>query len=289
MDVTLHLGAHRTGTTTLQRYLEKNRDNLKEIGTEFWGPKQTRSGLFTGLEKKLDGLTELEIFRGERACDLIRLELDRLEMKGAKSLIVSEENMIGSMWGNLSNGRLYPEAQGRLQRFFNGFGGRCERVAISIRSYEEYWASALTFLIERGRMIPTKQKIDSLVTQPRRWRDLITEVAGVFPSAELVVWPFEAMTGQVNEQLALLNGGMTPEQMCGQNNWHNASVGAAKIRQMLRDGGHLTLAASVPDDSLRWQPYGTQQIATFQAQYDEDIAWLRSGADGIARFEDNSE
>ena len=289
MDVTLHLGAHRTGTTTLQKYLENNRDHLDGIGTEFWGPKQTRSGLFTGLEKKPGALTEQEVFQGERACDLIRMELDQLEMKGVKSLIVSEENMIGSMWGNLSSGCLYPDAQARLQRFVDGFGGHCMRVALSIRSYEDYWASVLTFLVQSGRMIPTKQEIDRVVTQPRRWRDVITEVAAVFPSAELVVWPFEAMAGQVNEQLALLNGGITPVQMRGQNKWHNASAAGSKLRQLLNDGGHTGLAAKIPDGSTRWQPYGAPEIATFQAQYDEDIAWLRSGADGIARYEDNSE
>lgn len=289
MDVTLHLGAHRTGTTTLQKYLEKNRDNLEGIGTEFWGPKQTRSGLFTGLEKRPDSLTNEEILRGKRSCDLIRVALDRLETAGVKSLIVSEENMIGTMWGNLSNCCLYPEAQGRLQRFADGFESHCKRVAISIRSYEEYWASVLASLIERGRMIPNKQKMDRLVTQPRRWRDAITEIASIFPSAELVVWRFEAMIGQVNDQVALLNGGVVPMQMRGQNDWHNASAGSAKIRQVLNDGGHTALAAKIPDGSLRWQPYEAHQIAALQAQYNEDIAWLRSGADGIARYEDNSE
>lgn len=288
MDVTLHLGAHRTGTTTLQKYLEENRDNLEEIGTEFWGPKQTRAGLFSGLEKRPNRLTNEETLHVKRSCDLIWSALGRLEMKGVKSLIISEENMIGTMWGNLSNCQLYAETQDRLQQFADGFEGHCKRVAISIRSYEEYWASLLTSLTERGRVIPGKQEMDRLVTQPRRWRDVITEISGVFPSAELVVWSFETMTGRVNDQLALLNGGIVPKQMRGQNNWHNASAGSAKLRQTLKDGGHTALAAKIPDGTLRWQPYEAHQIAAFQAQYNEDIAWLRSGADGIARYEDNS-
>jgi len=288
VDVTLHLGAHRTGTTTLQKYLEENRDNLGEIGTEFWGPKQTRAGLFAGLEKRSNRLTNKEALHGKRACDLIRTTLEQLKMKGVKSLIVSEENMIGTMWGNLSNCQLYAETQDRLQRFAGGFERHCTRVAISIRSYEEYWASVLASLTERGRIVPNKREMDRLVIQPRRWRDVITEIAGVFPSAELVVWSFETMAGRMNDQLALLNGGSVPKQMRGQNNWHNASAGSAKLRQVLGDGGHTTLAEKIPDGASRWQPYDVNQIAAFQAQYNEDIAWLRSGADGIARFEDNS-
>ncbi len=289
MDVTLHLGAHRTGTTTLQTYLENNRDNLNEIGTEFWGPNRTRSGLYSGLVKKPDKITNDAIIRGERSGGLIRMELGRLELAGVKSLIVSEENMIGVMQDNLSVGRLYPDATARLQRFARAFDGHCTRVAISIRSYDKYWASALAFLVERGRRLPDAQELDRLVTQPRRWRDVISEVAKVFPSAQVMVWPFEGMIGQVDSQLAVLNDGVVPVRMRGRNDWHNASAGCAKLRQVLQDRSNTSQAADMPNEYARWQPFKAYHIAAFQAQYDEDIAWLRAGADGIATYEENSE
>ncbi len=288
VDVILHMGAHRTGTTTLQRYLENNRDNLNEIGTEFWGPNRTRSGLFTGLVKKPDNITHDAILRGKRSSGLIRMELGRLEIAGVKSLIVSEENMIGSMQDNLSAGRLYPDVEARLDRFANAFGMHCKRVSLSIRSYDKYWASVLAFMIERGRKMPDTEDLDCLVTQPRRWRDVIGDVASVFPQAELVVWPFEGMIGQVDSQLNLLNNGAVPARMRGRQDWHNASAGCAKLRQVLVDRGNTAKAATMPDDYSRWQPFEDHHIAALQAQYDEDIAWLRGGADGIATYTENS-
>lgn len=287
MDVTLHLGAHRTGTTTLQRYLETKRDQLAELGTEFWGPKQTRTGLLDGLQKNPNKLTDDAILRGNRSCEKIRDALRRLESDGVKSVIISEENMIGSMWGNLSNTSLYPEAGGRLQRFVDGFEGRCKRVVFSVRSYEDYWASVLTFLINSGRAIPTLEQIHELAAQPRRWRDVLTEISSAFPAAELVVYSFETMAGRLPDQLALLNGDMAPLPTDGRLDWHNASVGGSKLRQVLIEGGHNALAAKIPEGSTRWQPYDAQQIATFQKLYAQDIAWLRGGADGIAKFKDN--
>lgn len=289
MDVTLHLGSHRTGTTTLQMYLENNRDNLNEIGTEFWGPNRTRYGLYSGLVKRPDTITNDAIIRGERATGLIRMELGRLETAGVKSLIVSEENMIGVMQDNLSVGRLYPDATARLQRFARAFDGHCTRVAISIRSYDKYWASVFAFLVERGRRLPDAQEMDRLVTQPRRWRDVISEVAKVFPSAQVMVWPFEGMIGQVDSQLAILNDGVVPVRMRGRNDWHNVSAGCAKLRQVLQDRSNTSQAADMPNEYSRWQPFKAYHIAAFQAQYDEDIAWLRAGADGIAIYEENSE
>ncbi len=288
VDVILHLGAHRTGTTTLQTYLENNRDNLNTMGTEFWGPNRTRSGLFTGLVKKPGNITHDALIRGARSSGLIRMELGRLELSGVKSLIVSEENMMGAMWDNLAVGQLYPEVQARMDRFANAFGLHCKRVTLSIRSYDKYWASVLNYLVERGRKMPDSEELDRLVTQPRRWRDVIGEVASVFPQAELVVWPFEAMIGQVDQQLELLNNGAVPVRMRGRDDWHNASAGCAKLRQILVDRGSLAKAEEMPNDYTRWQPFQDHHIAALQAQYDEDIAWLRGGADGLATYAENS-
>ena len=289
VDVILHLGAHRTGTTTLQRYLENNRDRLNEIGTEFWGPKRTRSGLFSGMVKKPSRLSHDATLRGNRSSGLIRMELDRFERAGVKSLIVSEENMIGSMEDNLATEWLYPDAQARLQRFASAFEGHCTRVSLSIRSYDKYWTSVLAYMIERGRRLPNDQDLDYLVTQPRRWRDVICEVAAVFPLAEVMVWPFEALIGQVDQQLALLNGGMMPAEMRGRRDWHNASAGNTKLRQVIMDRGNLKQDPSMADPYARWQPFQRHHVAALQAQYDEDIAWLRGGADGIATYVEHSD
>ncbi len=288
VDVILHLGAHRTGTTTLQVYLENNRDNLNEIGTEFWGPSRTRSGLFSGLVKKPADLSYDAVLRGERSCGLIRMELDRLALSGVQSLIVSEENMIGSMSNNLGQAKLYPDAAPRLTRFSAAFAQRCKRVAFSVRSYDKYWVSVLSFMLERGRSQPNAAMLDRLVTQPRRWRDIINEVAAVFPRADLVVWPFEGLIGQADAQLAAMNGGVVPPQMRGRDEWHNASAGPAKMRQVLQGRGGLDNVASLMANENRWQPFGGDHLAAFRQQYNEDITWLREGADGIATYVENT-
>lgn len=287
VDVILHLGAHRTGTTTLQVYLENNRDNLNEIGTEFWGPSRTRSGLFSGLVKKPADLSHDAVLRGERSCGLIRMELDRLALSKVQSLIVSEENMIGSMHNNLGQAKLYPDTEPRLARFSTAFSQRCKRVAFSVRSYDKYWTSVLSFMLERDRPRPNAAMLDRLVTQPRRWRDIINEVAAVFPRADLVVWPFEGLIGQTDVQLAAMNGGVVPPQMRGRDEWHNASAGPAKICQILQGRGQGNVS-DLPVNQSRWQPFGADHLAVFRQQYEEDIAWLRQGADGIATYVENT-
>ena len=284
VDVILHIGAHRTGTTTFQQYLENNRDHLHEIGTQVWGPKRTRAGLFSGLVKKPTDISDATVRRGDRSNGLIRMEMDRLAQAGVKSLIVSEENMFGTMWNNLQTAQLYPETQARLDRFSAGFGFARKRIALSVRSYDKYWASVLAFMIKQGWRAPDTAFLDRLVTQPRRWRDVIRDVAAVFPAAELVVWPFEGFVGQSDNQLALINNGAVPAMMRGQRDWHNASPSCAKLRQIFLDRGNHAAAFALPNDYSRWQPFSDQHIAALRSQYDDDIAWLRRGADGMATY-----
>ncbi len=47
MDIVLHVGSHRTGSTSFQHYLRSNRAHLMAQGTALWEPNMLRKGLFT--------------------------------------------------------------------------------------------------------------------------------------------------------------------------------------------------------------------------------------------------
>ena len=49
MDVILHLGAHRTGSTTFQSYMRRSHSELSSSKVGYWGPQRTRQGLFAGI------------------------------------------------------------------------------------------------------------------------------------------------------------------------------------------------------------------------------------------------
>jgi len=284
VDVVLHIGAHRTGTTTLQSYLAQNRVELLQAGAEVWGPERTRSGLFSGLVKRPDDITREVAQRAQRSTGRIKMEMHRLHHIGRQSLIVSEENMIGAMGNNLRASRLYPAVGARLDRFATAFGDRCRRIAISIRSYDSYWASGLAFALPRGRAMPDQTALDRLVTQPMRWRQLIEQAAAVFPRAEVVVWPFEAFCGQPERQLSLMLGDGAALPGRGRREWINASPGRDALRRVLLDRDEAEAAERLPAGDGRWQPFAPHQSAVLRAQYQEDLTWLRHGADGLATY-----
>jgi len=195
--------------------------------------------------------------------------------------------MIGTVRNNLRAGQLYPMLRARLQRFRAGFGEKLFRVGFGIRSYESYWASALAMAVLRGQGIPNVQMLDHLVTQPRRWRHLIGEVAQVFPQADLVVLPFERTAGQPDKQLETLTDmapGEAPQKQA--DDWLNAAPRLDTLRNRLLERGDFQQALSLPDGAGRWMPFNAAQRQALRAQYLDDLNWLKSGADGLARLAD---
>lgn len=275
LEVILHIGAHRTGTTTLQRSLQQNRHNLTKNGTIVWGPSVTRGGMFSGLLRANhadDDQTQRLIDRNR---GVISIELERLAQRGVKRLIVSEENILGSMRNNLRSGMLYPDLGKRLVRFQQVFGSVCTRVAMAIRPYEDYWASAIAYAIPAGHRAMGPDDLDRLVTQPRSWRRVISDVAAAFPGGEVAVWEFDQMIGHPERQFRVLTGDEGRIRPSG--DIHNASVGREALREVLTDRGDLAAAEAIGPGSGRYMPFAGHHIDALEARYQEDQAWLRAG------------
>ncbi|QQA41319.1 hypothetical protein [Pelagovum pacificum] len=293
MDVILHIGAHRTGTTTLQRFLDRNRAMLREAGVIAWTPRHLRGGMLDGLMRRPEDTGPADLLRIERAIGRLRIAHQVALRDGTRQLILSDENLIGAARDNLRAGRLYPGLVERLSRLRPAFD-QVSRIGLAVRGYEGYWSSACAFAVARGHRMPDAAALDRLVTQPRRWRHVVTEVAKIFPEAELRVWSFEHGAGRPEWQAGLLtgspsSGGPTTGAPCftpglpGARDRCAASPRVATLRAVLTDAG-LPVTA-LPDGDARWVPFDAEQRRALDALYRDDIAWLRAGADGLAIFE----
>ncbi|SMY08526.1 hypothetical protein [Flavimaricola marinus] len=284
MDVILHLGAHRCGTTTLQQLMQRNIGALREAGVDCWTPDRTRSGMLAGLIQRPEDLTPQIEARARRSSGIVRIEIERLIQSDRRQLVISEENLIGAVRNNLRETTLYPKLDVRLSRLGPSLAEQTTRIGLAIRSYDAYWASSVAFGVAQGHGVPGPFKLDQLVSQPRRWRDMVRDIAQAFPKAEIVVWPFERLGGQPDAQLSVLTGGLRSTHLTGARDWHNPSPRLNKLRRILTMRGDVAAAGRLPDGDGRWTPFDKGQQATLRAQYLEDLDWLQSGADGLARF-----
>jgi len=285
MEIILHLGAHRTATTSFQNYMQKNADENLAAGLVFWGPRQTRDHLFKGVIPAARQRSLLHWRSAKKQFEAARKriseELKQASDMGGTQIVISEENMIGNSRRNLREARLYGAIGDRMERYNRAFGGKIARVVISVRSLENYWSSVLTYGVGRGFYLPKINKSEDIVSGRRHWRDVITDLAVALPETEVVVIPFEDFNGRPDAQLSIMTGRQDVPRS-NMHIWANPSPKLPHLRQVLADRGYQK--HKLPQGEGRWEPFNKQQIMTLRTAYAADMAWLRAGADGLAKL-----
>lgn len=279
MDVILHIGAHRTGSTSFQAYMRSNSAQLTQMSLGYWGPHRARAGLFHGILPNPDlGIGQAAF---QRAQGRINLGIARSQARGVTRLLVSDENILGTMRHNIRSASLYPAAGERVARFIAAFGGQVHRIGVQIRGLDSYWPSACSFCIPRGLPVPKAGRMRRLGAQQRNWRDVITDIAAAAPQVTIYVTTFEQCAARPD----LVLGGWTGQDMPAQPGliWRNRRPDLnALLTLPLARAERDQLRSSCQGDT--WTPFSPAQSAALRERYSDDLFWLRAGADGLAIF-----
>ncbi|WP_418591894.1 hypothetical protein [Ponticoccus sp. (in: a-proteobacteria)] len=274
MDVILHLGAHRTGSTSFQHWLRAHRAGLQAAGIGFWGPWRTRSGLLNGIADPRQSAQA-----AARRAGRLGLNLARAKRHSLGALVVSDENMLGTPRRCLRRGVLYHDAGERLARLSQAFG-QPRRIVLQIRSLDAWWASGMAWLIPRGEAVPAPEYVARIAGSARSWRHVVTDIACACPGTEIVVTAFETYGNRPDRLLAAMTGRTDRMPLRAGTFWANRRPDLATLRACLagrgQDGGALRA------DGPRWQPFDAAQVAELRERYADDLFWLMSGADGLA-------
>ncbi|WP_339109339.1 hypothetical protein [Thioclava sp. GXIMD4216] len=267
MDVILHLGVHRTATTSFQNWMLANSEILSRQGIAFWGPERTRAGLFAGLIKRADLVSAQDILSARRSATRIRMEIDLLEDQGFHTLIISEENLIGSIPHCLQHGILYPDARGRLERVAMVLGPHLTGVAMGIRRYDAWWASMLAVERARGGEMVNPQRLRMLAQSGRGWPCVIEAVEQAFGKRPHV-WTHEAMAGRHEVLLRRLapRAALYPGQ----------TVPVARFNAAAAVQGQL---------GRGYMPFSVAQRGQMTARYQNELERLRQGHRDLAIME----
>jgi len=277
LDITLHVGAHRTASTSFQCYLRANREALAQQQVGFWGPWRTRGGLLHGIAEPT-GQAPLP-GRQDRGSGRVQLALDGARRSGVQQLLVSDENMLGTPRRCARKGVLYPDAGERVARLCAAFGG-VQRICLTIRSLNMWWASLFAYLVPRGEGLPTAAQLAQIATAPRSWRHVITDLSEACPQAEIRVMPFDAFSDRPDGLLRQMTDlPMVPPAPPGAF-WKNRHLDLAALRAELAARGDDP--AQLPAGSGRYMPFDAAQTAALREAYTDDLFWLTAGAEGRA-------
>ncbi|WP_281983290.1 hypothetical protein [Thalassorhabdomicrobium marinisediminis] len=283
MEIALHLGAHGCASTSFHTYLRANQAGLLRQGLACKLPDVTRSGWMGGLFRHPAQITLADEMRGRRAVGRMRLSFALAQCAGVRQLVISDPDLLGRRRENLSATALYPLASERLIRLRDAFAGHRLRIGLSIRSPEDYWTFCLAREVVQGRAAPGVDLLDRLTTQPRRWRHVIRDLKRALPEAEIVVWPFERFLARPDHQLQLLTG-QSWSAWDAVDSWARRSPTPARLAAA--SGASAPDAAAVTKD--RWMPFDAEHRRVLRAEYRRDLAWLKAGAQGFARWCDGA-
>lgn len=271
MDIVLHIGAHRTATTTFQSYLRRHLPELARMGIGVWGPLRTRKGLLSGIRPDAPNLAA--------AGAHLRAQLQRRRAAGLGTLLISDENILGSVQANLKDRQLYAGLDARLGAYAQAFDGQVTRIVLSIRSLDAWWGSVAAYGIGRGAPPLSRKARHEIALSERSWQDVVTEVARAFPGAELRVQPFE---GRPEPLFLAATGQIGPTDAAPE--WRNAAPDLTSLRAILRKRG---LAHLLPLGAGRWEPFTDEERSALRERYEDDLFWLRAGAGGLATIREN--
>lgn len=182
----LHLGAHKTASTHLQRCIEAQEAALARRGVLYMGPRHLRhAGL--RLQRVIEGGAPPAEWRKRIGREVIAL------FAQADAIVISEENILGVSHDRrmLRDGVLYPDAAPRLDQALRSFRARGVDLFLGVRDPADFVVSAYgQFLMAGGRADFDAFRNGADVAR-LRWAELATRLLAVPGVRGCTLWRYE--------------------------------------------------------------------------------------------------
>jgi hypothetical protein len=290
VQVYLHAGAHRTGTSSFQMCLDENRAKLTAAGYDLAYPG--RDGIPGGkLKMKLPsprhGLRKAKGF-----ADPARAEIDK-HRAGRAGLILSEENIPGRML-HFTQGKFYPAKEIRARVLAQALPGPVAHLLFVVRPYDELFVSAYRKRAEDTAVEPFEEVIPGLMQVDEGWPELMAAFRDHLAPERLTVLSYSAR-GSSRGMLARLVPGLDADDLDEPGQQLNLSPtdsalqdlqgrfrsGEAPSKKEVRD---LMSRHATRRDRLGLAEFPAAQRAELDARYASDMDRLR-GMEGVTLVE----
>lgn len=189
--VILHFGAHKTGTSLIQKYL---RDNLKKChAAGIWFMPRSDGNVFIGW----GGKRTLE--HGLRG---LKSAIDAADAAGARYYIISHENSLGRP---IRKGKLglYPDAN-NIRHLHKAIGNRNVRIIYYIREQAEFLQSYYLQTIHEGGAERFKNFVARVDLDKISWLSVYAVLCDVFGAENVALRYFDDDISQGQSRFLLM-------------------------------------------------------------------------------------
>ena len=231
-----HVGAHKTGTSLLQKYLRDNPSMLSHLGIDYLGRGDTNG--FVGWGDKLiedpGALTE-RIRRGAAE-------------RSIRYFVSSHENTLGHPFGTENSPRrsgLYPAAAPRIDALERALRPFPRKILFYLRSQEGFLESYYLQRIQQGESLTFREWLADVDLDEVSWAPVVDELRDAFGADNVVVGDFaEIEQGQadyIRRFLRRIDPSLDHEVQYEAR--RNRSISAKGLAIALAANPHLTTAS----------------------------------------------
>lgn len=285
-SIALHVGAHKTASTHLQRSLEISRKVLKSCDVRVMN---------TRLYRRTIGPIHKEFADGDLTGAQARGQVTPIihgAAKGAKRLILSDENILGQFPRTFLEDRIYPWGRYRVATTMALLENYEVELFLAIRSPLTYLQSAYSEALLHMTFRDFAGFVKPCQPTELRWFRLIEEIRTRLPDTPLTLWRYEDYPRIRSQIAAKLIGRDLPDGFTFLDRHPRPGLSARALEQLekwhadgrdIQDGDLIAHAAALFPKGEDWPAPGHFDAATAEQMtrsYDADCARIRQ-LDGV--------
>ncbi|MCI2398484.1 hypothetical protein [Aliiroseovarius subalbicans] len=282
-EVHIHAGAHRTGSSAVQMFLDLNATEIRSQGFDL---------AYAGRDGAEGGALKLWLpaprhSAKERNWRAMKAQGNLAKhATGDRPLILSEENIIGRMTPFYA-GKFYPHAEGRLSFLRDVLEGRSVgNLLFLLRPYDSLFVSAYRKRAEENKVRDFDEIAPGMAGFQGGWPEIVRLIRDVLTPRRLIVLPY----GRPRTEVALAKL-FVPEldtsAMRDPAKAVNASLSDAALHALQarwragEEAARATVEAARAEfaDTKADKPFAAfsvAQAATLRARYDADLDQIRA-------------
>lgn len=283
--VHLHVGVHKTGSTFLQRVFLASLSESRSTDIVYLSFADVRRRVTPAVLQASKGIGGLGGV-GLRDCQAFLVD----SMASAESILLSDENILGSLYRFSRETGVYPSAHKNLKVIASLLESTVDIVIyVSVRNYASWLESVyLQFLKKRKKLILFEDFIRLACVESISWYSLVCRLTDAIPSARIVLWRYEDFfddNQRILDGIAGILGDAKLTLVDFEGN-PSLSVIAYDVLMAARDAGirgedarklvkfvrsHLAVSSGYPKPKL----FSKNDSELFSKKYDNDLALIR--------------
>ena len=213
MKLSLHLGAHKTATTYIQQVLRANRSSLAKRGIAYVPLNELRDE-FSGLVLRKPTQGESLLVRLNRKRKIKAFLKRQVTVPSDSSLppverlILSEENLIGTPSGIVSDGQLYREIGDRLSALREHVEHFDIEVFLGVRHQGYFSSSVFAEAVTQPTGLSHNDSFfrEEWLRHSNSWVTIIDVIRDAFPEAPILVWDYDEFSALESRVLSKICG-----------------------------------------------------------------------------------